>query len=74
MNAINQELNNYRHAIEHYNRILKEDAAIKKGEKESDGRPLLTEKDIEKINLKLDGLKSQRDELLKQDKDYCEVI
>lgn len=74
MNPINQELHNYRHAIEHYNRILKDDAAIKNGEIEDDGRPLLTDKDIEKINQKLDGLKSQRDELLKQDKDYCEVI
>ena len=74
MNPINQELHNYRHAIEHYNRILREDAAIKNGEIEGDGRPLLADTDISKINLKLEGLKEKRDELLMKEKDYAEIM
>ncbi|WP_405287639.1 hypothetical protein [Methanobrevibacter sp.] len=74
MNPINQELNNYKRAIVHYERILREDAAIKKGEIEANERPLLTDKDINKINLKLKGLREQRDHLLKQDNDYVEVL
>lgn len=74
MNPINQELTNYRHLISHYETILKINESIKSGEMETDGRPLLTDKDIEKINLKLTSLKEQRDDLLMKEKDYNEVV
>lgn len=70
MNPINQELREYRNAIEHYNRILHEDELIRNGDLPDDGRPVLTEKDIININAKITGLKEQRDELLVQYKDY----
>lgn len=74
MNIINQELHDYRKAIEHYQRILKEDTLITKGEIPDDGRPKLTENDIKKINEKITVLTEQRDELLLKEKDYSEVV
>ncbi|MBQ2653395.1 MAG: hypothetical protein IJF83_07560 [Methanobrevibacter sp.] len=74
MNPINQELQNYRRLIVHYEKILRDDSLIKSKSIENDGRPLLTEKDIDKIEKKLEGLKEQRDHLLKQEKDYDEVM
>ena len=37
MNSVNRDLINYRNAIEHYTRILKEDSLINDGEMEDDG-------------------------------------
>ena len=74
MNPINQELQNYRRLIVHYEKILRDDSLIKTKSIENDGRPLLTTKDIDKIEKKLEGLREQRDHLLKQEKDYNEVI
>jgi len=73
MNPINKELQELRTAIEHYERILREDALIRTGELEDDGRPKLSQIDIEKIKAKINGLTEKRDELLKQEKDYLEV-
>lgn len=73
MNPINQELKELRTAIEHYERILREDALISTGELEDDGRPKLSQNDIDKIKAKINGLTEKRDELLKQEKDYMEV-
>ena len=74
MNPINQELRDYRRLIVHYEKILRDDGLIKTKSIENDGRPLLTEQDIDKIEKKLEGLREQRDHLLKQEKDYKEVI
>jgi len=74
MNPINQELQEYRHLIVHYEKILRDDSLIKSKSIESDGRPLLTAKDIDRIEKKLEGLREQRDHLLRQEKDYKEVI
>ncbi|WP_406534084.1 hypothetical protein [Methanobrevibacter sp.] len=74
MNPINQELQNYRRLIVHYEKILRDDSLIKTKSIENDGRPLLTAKDIDRIEKKLEGLREQRDHLLKQEKDYNEVI
>ena len=74
MNPINQELQNYRRLIVHYEKVLREDSLIKTKSIENDGRPLLTAKDIDRIEKKLEGLREQRDHLLKQEKDYNEVI
>lgn len=74
MNLINQELQNYRRLIVHYEKILRDDSLIKTKFIENDGRPLLTAKDIDRIEKKLEGLREQRDHLLKQEKDYNEVI
>lgn len=60
-------------AIEHYKKILKIDTQIKNGTLEPDGRPPLSETDIEKITEKINGLTEKRDELLKIEKDYVEV-
>ena len=57
-----------------YQRILKEDTLITKGEIPDDGRPKLTDNDIKKINEKITVLTEQRDELLLKEKDYSEVI
>lgn len=74
MNPINQELQNYRRLIVHYEKILRDDSLIKTKSIENDGRPLLTAKDIDRIEKKLEGLREQRDHLLKQEKDYNEVL
>ena len=75
MNPVNQELKDYRVLIEHYTQILKEDNLIKKGEMENtDNRPLLSEEDIVKINLKLESLNEQRNILLFKEDDYNEVL
>lgn len=74
MNPINQELQEYRRLIVHYDKILRDDSLIKTGSIEDDGRPLLTAKDIDRIEKKLEALREQRDYLLKQEKDYAEVI
>lgn len=74
MNPINQELQEYRHLIVHYEKILRDDSLIKSKSIESDGRPLLTANDIDRIEKKLEGLREQRDHLLRQEKDYKEVI
>lgn len=74
MNLINQELQNYRRLIVCYEKILRDDSLIKTKSIENDGRPLLTAKDIDRIEKKLEGLREQRDHLLKQEKDYNEVI
>ena len=74
MNLINQELQNYRRLIVHYEKILRDDSLIKTKSIENDGRPLLTAKDIDRIEKKLEGLREQRDHLLKKEKDYNEVI
>ena len=73
MNPINRELTEYRNAIEHYERILKEDSLIKNGESESDN-PLLSAEDITRINQKLSILREQRDDLLSKEKDYTEIL
>ena len=73
MNPINQQLKDYRIAIEHYERILREDTLINLGELEDDGRPKLSQEDINRIQKKLKGLKEQRDELLTKEKDYMEI-
>lgn len=73
MNQMNQGLRDYRMAIEHYKKVLKQDEQIKNGTIESDGRPLLTDKDIADINEKIKGLTEKRDELLSKDKDYIEI-
>ena len=49
-------------AIEHYKKILQIDTQIKNGTLESDGRPLLSKNDIEKITEKINGLTEKRDE------------
>lgn len=74
MNSINRELQDYRIAIEHYNRILNEDIWISLGELEDDGRPKLSNKDKEKIKEKIKGLEEKRQKLLSQDKDLCGII
>ena len=74
MNLINQELQNYRRLIVCYEKILRDDSLIKTKSIENDGRPLQTAKDIDRIEKKLEGLREQRDHLLKQEKDYNEVI
>lgn len=74
MNPINRELREYRNMIEHYTRILKEDQWIKIGELEDDGRPKLSNDDISKIKLKIESLEEQRNDLLKQEKDYAEIV
>lgn len=74
MNPINRELREYRNMIEHYTRILKEDQWIKIGELEDDGRPKLSNDDISKIKLKIESLEEQRNHLLKQEKDYAEIV
>lgn len=73
MNPINKELHEIRTVIEHYERVLREDALISVGEMEDDGRPKLSQKDIDKIMAKLNALTEKRDNLLSQDKDYMEV-
>lgn len=73
MNPINRELQEIRTAIEHYERIIREDTLIGAGELEDDGRPKLSQEDIDKIKAKISGLTEKRDELLKQEKDYLEV-
>lgn len=74
MNSINRELQDYRIAIEHYNRILNEDIWISLGELEDDGRPKLSNEDKEKIKEKIKGLEEKRQKLLSQDKDLCGII
>ena len=56
-----------------HKKVLKQDEQIKNGTIESDGRPLLTDKDIADINEKIKGLTEKRDELLSKDKDYTEI-
>lgn len=73
MNPINKELQELRTAIEHYERIMREDILISTGELEDDGRPKLSQNDIDKIQAKINGLTEKRDELLKQEKDFMEV-
>lgn len=65
MTPLNQELLEIRIAIEHYNRILKEDVWISIGEMEDDGRPKLSNEDKEIINKKLGTLEEKRQALLK---------
>lgn len=74
MNPVNKDLRGYRIAIEHYEQILKEDTWISLGELPDDGRPKLSNEDREKIKEKIEILKEQRQELLKQENDYQEVI
>ena len=73
MNPIKKELHETRTAIEHYERIVREDTLISTGEMEDDGRPKLSQKDIDNIKTKIGILNEKRDELLKQEKDYLEV-
>ena len=73
MNPINKELQETRTAIEHYQRIMREDTLISVGEMEDDGRPRLSQNDIDKIKAKINGLTEKRNELLKQEKDYVDV-
>ena len=65
MNPLNQELRDVRIAIEHYNRILKEDTWISLGEMEDDGRPKLSNEDREDINKKIDELEKKRQNLIR---------
>ena len=74
MNQINKDLRDCRLAIEHYKRILQEDTWISIGEMVDDGRPKLSHSDRNRINKKLEILEEKRQELLKQEKDYQEVI
>lgn len=73
MNPINKELQELRTAIEHYERIMREDTLISTGELEDDGRQKLSQNDIDKIKAKINGLTEKRDELLKQEKEFMEV-
>lgn len=70
MNPINQELKDYRVLIEHYEKILKEDELLCKGELSDKDRPRLTAHDKLKINEKLEILREQRDILLLQDNEF----
>ena len=67
---LNKELQELRNSIEHYESVLRMDKSIKSGEIESDGRPILDEKDISKINEKLNFLRDKRDDLLTKDNNY----
>ena len=69
MNSLNQELRDVRIAIEHYNRILKEDTWIGLGEMEDDGRPKLSNEDKESINKKINELEEKRQSLIRALKD-----
>lgn len=66
---INQELRELRMAKEHYSSVLVQDKFYKSLEKIDDDVKLLSDKDIEKINLKIDSINSKIVELLKEAKD-----
>lgn len=66
---INQELRELRMAKEHYSSVLVQDKFYKSLEKIDDDVKLLSDKDIEKINLKINAIDSKIVELLKEAKD-----
>ena len=66
---INQELRELRMAKEHYSSVLVQDKFYKSLEKIDDDVKLLSDKDIEKINLKINAINSKIVELLKEAKD-----
>lgn len=70
---VNKDLRELRMAKEHYINILKNDEKLKK-ENNPENNILLTEKDIAKINSKIEGISEKIDELLLVEKDYKEVI
>ena len=67
---LNKELQELRVLINHYNNILEYDEKIKSNEVESDGRPLLTKYDINRINDTLKYLTDKRDDLLDKDNEF----
>lgn len=71
---VNFELRELRMSKEHYNRILKEDDLIVKGEKVDDGRPRLTDKDKVKIKAKINIIDEKIYELLLLDDEVNELI
>ena len=66
---LNRELQELRMTVEHYKRVLKNDERFK-----ADGNPdnykLLTDNDIDKINLKIDSINTKIEELLVNDNNY----
>ncbi len=66
---INQELRELRMAKEHYSSVLVQDKFYKSLEEIDDDVKLLSDKDIEKINLKINAIDSKIVELLKEAKD-----
>ena len=73
VNQLNSDLSDVRHLLEHYRNILDMDFRIKSGSVESDGRPLLSDDDIVRINEKIEGLVELRDSLLRSVDDVVEV-
>ena len=69
VNPLNKELQESRRLLEHYWSVLKNDENLKLN-KNPDNQRLLTEKDIERINLKIQGLKENINNLLNNDNDY----
>ena len=70
----NERLRLYRKKIEDYQMVLSVDEQIKSGEVENvDGRPLLTEDDIQDIKMKIRALSVERDKLLSEDNGYRDI-
>ena len=72
-NPVNVELRELRMTKEHYLRILKEDKIIKDSGN-VEGYMLLNDKDIEKINNKIDLITVKIGELLAEESDFVEVM
>ena len=66
---INQELRELRMVKEHYQIVLRNDAKMKESGQVGDV-PLLSDKDILKINQKIDSITVEIDKLLNVDKGY----
>lgn len=66
---LNKDLQNLRVSLEHYKNILKNDELLKK-EGNHDNKLLLSDDDINKINLKIEAISEKIIELLDNDNEY----
>jgi len=66
---LNKDLQNLRVSLEHYKNILKNDELLKK-EGNPDNKLLLSDDDINKINLKIEAISEKIIELLDNDNGY----
>lgn len=66
---LNKDLQNLRVSLEHYKNILKNDELLKK-EGNPDNKLLLSDDDINKINLKIEAISEKIVELLDNDNGY----
>lgn len=68
-NPLNKELQESRSLLEHYKRVLKTDKELKLNGNPNNHK-LLAEEDIDKINLKIEGLSKNISMLLDNDNEY----